>query len=78
MVAGKRTARGPFQGETWSDKNGKTFALDHDGVRVRVRFLDDGKISIAILGAPPMVIDREMLGKRTEKSWAKVVMKPAS
>jgi len=79
-MAGKQTTPEPFRGETWSDNDGKTYALVHDGVRVRVRFFDDGKIQIAILGAPPLEIEPApwtMLGTRTEDTWAKVVLKPA-
>jgi hypothetical protein len=79
-MAGQRTATQTFAGETWSD-DGKTYAFVHDGVRVRVRFLDDGKIQIAILGAPPLEMapaPRTILGTRTDNTWAKVVLQPVS
>jgi hypothetical protein len=80
-MAGRHTAKESFSGETWRDDDGQTFAFDVDDVRVRVRFLDDGKIQMAILGAPPMEImpaPWTMLGTRTENTWAKIMLEPTA
>ena len=78
-MAGQRTATTSFPAETWSDDDGTTYAFNHEGIRIRVRFLNDGKIQFVVLGAPLLEIapaPETMLGTRTEGTWAKVVLQP--
>jgi len=79
-MAGRHSTKESFQGETWRDDDGQTFAFDREGVRIRVRFFDDGKIQFVALDTPqPMVFadsPRTMLGTRTEDTWAKIVLEP--
>jgi hypothetical protein len=50
-MAGTRTAREEFTGEVWSDQDGTTYELEHQGRVVRLRFFDDGKIHFATKGS---------------------------
>jgi hypothetical protein len=44
-MAGRRTLkRQPFEGRTWADETGQTFEVEHNGVKGRIRFNDDGRI----------------------------------
>jgi hypothetical protein len=74
-MAGKRTAREAFQGETWRDETGQTFELVHGGRRVQVRFLNDGGVRFSTKGAP-LMMEYVVLGNRPPAEWATIELKP--
>jgi hypothetical protein len=73
-MAGKRTAREPFEGETWSDETGTTYELIHDARRVQVRFLNDGGVRFSTKGAP-LMMEYVVLGNRPPAEWATIELK---
>ena len=73
-MAGKRTPREPFTGETWADNDGRTFELEHDGRRVQVRFLNDGGMRFSTKGSP-LMMEYVVLGNRPPAEWATIELK---
>jgi hypothetical protein len=61
-MAGKRTPREEFTGEAWSDDEGTTYELEHNGRMARVRFYNSGELHFATKG-DPVVVTMVKVGK---------------
>jgi hypothetical protein len=78
-MAGTRSARETFTGEAWSDQDGTTYELEHQGRVVRLRFFEDGKIHFATKGEP-LMLARCALGSGVidADAWQNVDLRPQS
>jgi hypothetical protein len=76
-MAGTRTAREHVTIDAWSDDDGATYELEHDGRLVRLRFLDDGRLALATQGEP-LLLGRCALGEGVIEAgqWQNVHLYP--
>jgi hypothetical protein len=76
-MAGTRTARESFTGDRWSDDDGTTYEIEHEGRLVRLRFLDGGRVALATQGEP-LLLGRCALGSGVIEAgqWQNVHLYP--
>jgi hypothetical protein len=76
-MAGKRTAREEFTGEAWSDDDGTTYELEHNGRKARVRFYNSGELHFATKG-DPLVATMVKVGDGVVAAgqWQIIVLRP--